>query len=122
MEELRNAYGPAALSERIYSFALRMVRLVEALPSRRISSRVLGEQLLRAATSVIANYEEARGAISRREFVAKIGIAHKECRESVLWLRLIHDAGLIPSSRMGALLGEGKELRAILGSSLKTAR
>lgn len=114
--------SPEALAKRLYDFALRTVRLVESLPPSRMASRVLGEQLLRAATSVAANYEEARGAVSPAEFIAKLGITYKECRESVLWLSLIHDAGLLPSQRMKALLDEARQLRAVIGSSMKTAK
>lgn len=114
--------SPEALAQRLYDFALRTIRLIEALPRSRTASRVLGDQLLRAATSVAANYEEARGAVSHADFVAKLGVVYKECRESVLWLSLIQDAGLVSTVRMDNLLSEAKELRAIIGSSMKTAR
>ena len=114
--------SPEALGERFYEFALRAVKLTDALPERRLASRVLGDQVLRSATSVASNYEEARGAISRADFVSKMGLAYKECRESVFWLRLIRDAQLLPPSRLDAIVAEAMELRAILGKSLKTAR
>ncbi len=114
--------SPQALGERMYGFALRVVKLTDALPARRAASRVLGDQLLRCATSVASNYEEARGAISRADFVSKMGLAYKECRESVFWLRLIRDGELLPASRMNAIVAEAMELRAILGKSLKTSR
>ena len=78
--------------------------------------------MLRSATPIAANYEEARGAISHPDFVAKMGIAYKECRESVLWLNLIRDVGLVKPARMNDIVAEAMELRAIFGSSLKTAR
>ena len=108
--------------QRIYKFALRVIRLADSLPARRSASRILGAQLVRSATSVAANYEEARGAMSHPDFVAKMSLAYKECRESVLWLSLIRDADIVGAARMEAIVAEALELRAILGTSLKTAR
>jgi four helix bundle protein len=116
------ALSPEALAERTYGLALRVIRLTDALPVRRRASRILGDQLLRSAVSVAANYEEARGAMSRPDFTAKIALAYKECRETVMLLRLIRDANLLSASRLTGLLTEAEELRAILGSSLKTTR
>lgn len=113
---------PDELGQRIYTFAVRALRIADAIPSRRIASRVLGKQLLRSATSVAANFEETRGAISYADFIAKISAAYKECRESVLWLRLIRDAALLPAPRLAANIDEATQLRAILGTTPKTAR
>ena len=60
--------------------------------------------------------------MSRPDFTARIAVAYKECRETVMLLRLIRDANLVPASRLSALFTEAAELRAILGSSLKTTR
>ena len=110
------------LGQRVYAFALRVIRLADGLPSKRVSSRVLATQLLRSATSVAANFEEARGGVSYPDFVAKMGVAYKECRETVLWLCLIRDSELVRQSRMAGIVAEALELRAIFGTSLKTAR
>lgn len=69
-----------------------------------------------------ANYEESRGAISRADFIAKLSLAYKESREAVLWLRLIRDTQLVRPFRLAAIITEATELRAILGTSVKTAR
>lgn len=53
-----------AFGQRVYKFALRVIRLADSLPARRSASRILGAQLIRSATSVAANYEEARGAMA----------------------------------------------------------
>ena len=71
-----------ALSERIYQFALRVIKVADALPPRRVSSRVVGWQLVKAGTSTASNYEEARGAMSRKEFVSKLAISYRESRET----------------------------------------
>ena len=110
------------LGQRVYAFALRVVRLADGLPARRVASKVLSTQVVRSATSVAANYEEARGAVSHPDFVFKMSLAYKECRESVLWLCLIRDAEIVRPSRMAAIIAEALELRAIFGTSLKTAR
>lgn|SRR5262245_36513665 len=111
-----------ALNERIYQFALRVLKVGDALPPRRVSSRVVGWQLVKTGTSTASNYEEARGAMSRKEFVAKLAISYRESREAVFWLRVVRDAELLAGSRMESIIQEGLEIRAILGSSLKTAR
>lgn len=110
------------LSERLFGFACTVVRVVDALPGGRVSAKVVGTQCLRAATSAAANYEEARGAVSRADFAAKLGIAYKECRESVFWIRLMAEAGIVDADQVGPLAQEARELRAILGASLKTTR
>ena len=113
---------PGSLAGRLYRFALRVPRLVDAMPRDRVGARTLGEQLVDAATSSAANYEEVRGAVSHVDFTAKLAISYKEIRESVFWLRMIRDAELHRNDKMTDIIREGKELRAILGSSLKTAR
>lgn len=112
---------PEKLGERIYNFALQIVVLTKTLPKNEFSSRILGEQLLKSSTSILANYEEARGAVSHAEFTCKLGIAYKECRESVMWLSLISDSGIIEKNDLHVIINEAKELRAILGTSMKTA-
>jgi len=110
------------LGQGVYAFALRVIELTDRLPEKRTASKVLSAQLVRSATSVAANYEEARGAVSYADFVFKMSLAYRECRESVLWLCLIRDAEIVPPSRMTAIITEGLELRAIFGTSVKTAR
>lgn len=78
--------------DRTYQFALRVIRLVSSLPANKICE-VIGGQLLRAGTSVGANIEEAQAAYSKKEFSNKVGISHKEARESNYWLRLLKDIG-----------------------------
>ena len=69
-----------------------------------------------------AHYEEARGAESRADFVHKLGVALKELRETVHWLKLIDRAGLIPNRDLKTLIREGGELVAILTAAARTAR
>lgn len=97
-----------------------MVRLVGGLPKDRAGKHI-ADQLLRSATSGGANYEEARSAQSRRDFVHKVSLAAKEMRESLYWLGLVDRARLAPHFDIPPLLREAGELVAILMASAKTA-
>jgi four helix bundle protein len=109
------------LKARTKQFALRVIKLVEALPNTR-TGEVLGKQILRSATSVAANYRSACRGRSKAEFVAKVGIVLEECDESQLWVELIVDSGLLPKARAAELLKEADELTAIFVASLRTAK
>lgn len=109
------------ISERLLAFGVRIFKLVKALP-RDSHSRHVGAQLFRAATSMGANYEEARGAESHDDFVHKIGVVWKETKESHFWLRFVHRAELVALERVTALLQETEELSKIFASSIRTAR
>lgn len=106
---------------RVYDFVLRVIKLVRSLPKETVG-REMGRQLLRAATSISANIEEARGGFSKNDFTFKMNIAFKEARESNLWLRLIRDSGLMGSTRMAGLVRESEEIRNILGVLVRTAK
>jgi len=82
----------------------------------------LGKQLLRAATSVGANYRAAGRARSKAEFVSKIGIVVEEADESVLWLECLIETGIVKEDLLGNLLAEANELVAIFAASQRTAR
>ncbi len=87
---------PQAIAERAFAFAVRVVKLSQALDETRGVSRTLANQLLRAGTSVGANLEEAKGGQSRADFVSKVSISLKEARETHYWLRLLIATGMIP--------------------------
>jgi four helix bundle protein len=109
------------LKARTKDFALRVIRLVEALP-RKLSSDVLGKQMLRSATSVAANYRAACRARSQAEFVSKLSIVVEEADESLFWLELMAESGLVEASRLQDLMKEADELTAIFVVSRATAR
>jgi len=111
----------AQLLRRTFEFAVRVVRAVEALPKNDLS-RALGRQLLRAGTSVGANYRAATRARSRAEFVAKLGIVEEECDEVIYWIEMIVALKLVDEARMANLRAEANELLAIIVASIKTAR
>ena len=109
------------LSDRFLDFAARVVKLTAALP-RNLAGRHVAGQLLRSGTSIGSNYEEARGAESRADFIHRLSISWKEARESWYWLRLVARAQLIKPARVAKLLQEANEIAAILGQSLATAK
>lgn len=109
------------LRERLYAFALDVVKFVKSLP-RGWGALEIGRQLLHSGTSVDANYEEACGAFSKKEFTYKLSIAFREAKESHYWLRLLHDSAIVIGTEIEYLLAESKEIRNILGASVKTAR
>src|ERR1051326_3672917 len=107
------------LQNRTKQFALRVFKLVEALP-RSAAGRAISSQLVRAATSVGANYRAACRARSRAEFAAKLGIAVEEADESLYWLELIHQGKLVSEAKLRLLLKEADELTAILTAGRKS--
>lgn len=82
----------------------------------------LASQVLRAGTSIGANVEEALAGISRPDFVAKMGIASKEARETYYWLRLLRDSKIVPSAQIAPLIEESEELLRILIAIVKTSQ
>ena len=107
------------IAERLLELAAAVARLVEALPQRAVT-RHIGLQIFRSATSAGANYEEARHAESRADFVHKVGLAAKELGEALYWLRLLDKLALLRSDP--AVQREADELIAILVASARTAR
>ncbi len=109
------------LAERTFAFGVRVVRMVESLPKSE-TARILGRQLLRAATSVGANYRAARRGRSRADFFSKLGIVEEECDESIYWIDMLTATSVVPNKRVELLLKEAHELLAIIVTSIKTAR
>lgn len=100
------------LEDRTLEFALRIIRFVEAFPGSQ-AGRIVGQQLLKSATSIGANYREAGRAESKDDFVHKIGIAEKEAAETEYWLLLCKRTPL-GSAEIEQLLDESRQLTAIL--------
>jgi four helix bundle protein len=111
---------PDELKARTKQFALRIIKLVGALP-KTIEGRAIANQLVRCGTSVAANYRATCRARSRSEFVAKMGVVLEEADETQLWLELIIEGKLLPSKRVDSLLKETSELVAIFVASRKSA-
>jgi four helix bundle protein len=108
------------LLSRTKVFALRSLRLVDHL-LRTTSGHAIGNQLVRRATSVGANYRAACRARSRAEFAAKLGVVAEEADESVYWLELISEGKILAETKVIDLLKEANELTAILTSARRTS-
>src|SRR5438046_125229 len=109
------------LEERLLEYAVRIIRLVDALP-RTQAGRHVADQLLRCGTSPLANHGELQGAESRKDFIHKLGICLKEIREAQRWLRLIHRVPLIAAPKIEPLLSETEALIKIFRASVRTAQ
>jgi four helix bundle protein len=109
------------LKQRTKEFALRVIRLTEALPKGRTAD-VIGRQLLRSGTSVAANYRAACRAKSTADFISKMGTVEEEADESLFWMEMLVEAGLMSAERLAPLMQEADELVAITVTSINTAR
>lgn len=109
------------LAERLLNFAVRIIKLVNALPKTAVG-RHIGGQLLRSGTSPGSNYEEACGAESRLDFIHKLGIVLKELKETRFWLRVIHRTRILAPQQIEPIIQECEELCAIIAKSIITAK
>ena len=106
---------------RTKAFALRVIRLVDSLPTSRRAD-VFARQLLRAGTAVGANYRAACRARSAAEFVAKMGVVEEECDESLYWMELLIEAGIVQEERLSDLMTEADAILAMVVTSIRAAR
>ena len=112
--------GSDEFRKRTFEFGIRCVRLVETLP-RTMTAQTIGTQLLRAGTSVGANYRAAIRGRSRGDFLSRMGIVEEECDESLHWIDVLVELGFVSQKRVQELRKEANEIIAIAVSS-KTAR
>jgi four helix bundle protein len=108
------------LKQRTKSFALRILKLLSALP-KTTDGRIIAGQIGRSGTSVGSNYRASCRARSRAEFIAKIGVVEEEADETAFWLELIAESGMLPAGKVDPLHAEAIELTAIMASSRITA-
>ena len=109
------------IAERLLDFAVRVIKLVNALPKTIVGRHIAG-QLVRQGTSCGCNYEESRGAESRADFLHKLGIAIKEIKESRFWLKVIYHAKIMKPEQIEPLITECEELATIIAKSIITAK
>ncbi len=109
------------LKDRTKKFGLRIIKLVDFLPNRKIGD-VIGRQILRSATGVGANYRAACRARSKAEFISKLNIVLEETDETLYWLELIEESGLINKEKLADIIRENKELVAIFIATLKSLK
>jgi four helix bundle protein len=110
----------AELLARTKGFALRVLKLVDRMP-RTTAGRALAAQLVRSGTSIGANYRAACRGRSRAEFASKIGTVAEDADESLYWLELISEGGLLPESQLSFLMQEADELTAIFTAARRTS-
>jgi four helix bundle protein len=114
---------PREIRERVFQYALRAIKLYQHLQRQKDGAGwILGKQYPRAACSIGANIEEAQSGESRADFIHKLGIAEKEARESLYWLRLTLRAGIVSAGKLDPLMKETEELIAVLASIILSAR
>jgi four helix bundle protein len=101
------------LEGRMKTFAVQVVKTVAAFP-KNAEGQIIGRQLLRAGTSIGANYCEANRAESRNDFIHKVGVAEKEAAETIYWLEICRDTKLGTEKQITELLNEAGQLLAIL--------
>ena len=107
--------------KRTFYFGIRCVRLVETLP-KTMPAQTIGKQLLRAATSVGANYRAAIRGRSRGDFLSRMGIVEEECDEAPYWIEMLVELGFVSEKQVDQLRTEADEIIAITVASIKTAR
>jgi four helix bundle protein len=109
------------ITERLLDFTVQIIKLVNLLPKTAVGRHVSG-QILRSGTSPGSNYEEARGAESRADFIHKLGIVLKELKETRYWLRVIYRTKISSVRSVEYILKECEELCAVIAKSIVTAK
>lgn len=113
--------GEQALQVKTADIALRIIKLVEALPPGPIAN-VIGHQVLRSGTSIGANYRAAARAKSKADMLNKLKIVEEEADETIYWLDLLVKSQLVPENRLKSLMNEVEQVVALTVASIKTIR
>ena len=108
------------LQEKTYAFSIRILKLSRYLREKK--EYALANQILRSGTSIGANVEEAIGGASLRDFKGKLEIAYKEARETLYWLRLLKDTGILNQRQATSIIADCEEILRILGSIATTIK
>lgn len=109
------------LKTKSFDFAIRIVNLCRFLENEK-GGKAIGNQLLRAGTAIGALINEAEFSQSRADFISKLSISLKECNETIYWIRLLLATDYIPTSLSDSFLNDCEELKAMLISSIRTAK
>jgi len=109
------------IKERSLAFAVRTAKLIDSFP-RKITLLEYSKQLARACASIGANLEEADGALSKKDFLNKIGIARKEAKETRYWLQLIKQISTNNPADLDPLIKESEEIKLILSSIINNTK
>lgn len=109
------------LKKRLKIFALRIIKLPEGLPNN-ITGKTLGNQVIRSGTSPGANYRSACLGKSDKDFLNKLKMVEEELDETLYWLELIVESGLVKADLLDDLIRENQELFKIIASSITTMK
>jgi four helix bundle protein len=107
--------------DRTKKLALRIIKLIEALPKNQ-TAEIIGRQLLRSGTSVGANYRAACRGKSSADVISKLSVVEEEADESIYWMELLVESGLVPQAKTTSLMNETHEIVAMIVASIKTLR
>ena len=110
------------IADKTYNFAKNIIHLYRDLTKKQSIDVAVLRQLLKSGTSIGANTQEAIGAFSRKEFISKLQISYKEAKESLYWLNLLTDTGIIDRSRSDTLISDCEEILKIITSILKSSK
>ena len=105
--------------KRTKSFALRIIRLFQALPKTE-EAKIIGKQLLRSATSVAANYRAACRARSKAEFYSKLSIVVEEADEALFWIEILIESNILPEIKLSDLKQEITEIVSVVAKARKS--
>lgn len=103
------------------AFALRTIKLYKWLTQEK-KEFILSKQVIRSGTSIGANIAEAQGGVTRPDFINKYHISLKECKETIYWLQLLHQADYIDQKMFSSINDDAIELEKLLTASLKTLK
>lgn len=107
--------------KRLYNWVLRLIKFIDKLPKDSVC-HVMGKQLIRSGTSILANYVEANSASSKKDFINYFTHSLKSANESKVWLALLRDLEKGDRKEIDWLLKELKEIANILASSILTMK
>jgi four helix bundle protein len=110
------------IAERSFKYSLDIIKLFQCLEKTGGAARKIGNQLFDAGTSVGANVHEAQGGQSKRDFIAKMSIAHKEILEAEYWLNLVAESGIMTKIQLEAIINETGVIRKIISSILLSSK
>jgi four helix bundle protein len=109
------------IAEKSFDFSLRIIKLYQFL-TKEHKEYILAKQILRCGTSIGANIEEAIGAQSKKDFITKISISYKECRETSYWIKLLYKSNYLDMNLFHSLLLDCHELAKIITKILNTSK
>ncbi|MFN2160887.1 MAG: four helix bundle protein [Candidatus Promineifilaceae bacterium] len=109
------------MKQRTRQYSLQIIELCKELPNDYVALRI-GDQLLRAGTSVGANYRAACRGRSTKEFIAKLGTVEEEADESLYWIELLAESKIVPRDTLAGIWREGNEILSIIVATIKTTK